>query len=82
MKASDFAASDKWCNGPSFLLLPDHQWPVRPDTSLTEESVDHENKDELKKEAVPTSANLVTEEKASLSECIGLKRFSSKKKLF
>ena len=43
-----------------------------------------ENKGELTKEAVPVSTNLVSEpeEKTSLSDCIGLERFSSKKKLF
>jgi len=51
---------------------------------LIEESVLSENKGELKKEAVPVSTNLVSEseEKTSLSECIGPERFSSKKKLF
>ena len=84
MKASDLAESDEWWNGPMFLSLPEQQWPARPDTSLIEESVLSENKGELKKEAVQVSANLVSEseEKASLSECIDLERFSSKKKLF
>ena len=84
MKASDLALSDEWWNGPMFLSLPEQQWPARPDTSLIEESVLSENKGELKKEAVPFSTNRVSEleEKTSLSECIGLERFSSKKKLF
>ena len=76
MKASDLAVSDEWWNGPMFLSLPEQQWPARPDTSLIEESVLSENKGELKKEAVPVSTNLVSdsEEKTSLSECIGLAR--------
>ena len=84
MKASDLAVSDEWWNGPMFLLLPEQQWPARPATSLIEECVFSENKGELKKEAVPVSTNLVSEseEKTSLSECIGLEHFTSKKKLF
>ena len=59
IKASDLAVNDEWWNGPMFLLLPEQQWPARPDTSLIEESVLTENKGELKKEAVPVSTNLV-----------------------
>ena len=47
---------------------------------MIEERVLSESKGELKKEAVPVSTNPVSksEEKTSLSECIGLEHFSSK----
>lgn len=82
MNASDLSASDEWWSGPNFLTLPKEQWPQKPYTSSLEENVVHAIESEYKKETLITTANLVTESKSCLSECFGLERFSSSKKLF
>ena len=82
MNASELSASDEWWSGPNFLTLPEEQWPQKPDTSSLEENVVHAIESECKKEALITTANLVTESKSCLSECFGLERFSGSKKLF
>ena len=82
MNASELSASDEWWSGPNFLTLPEEQWPQKPDTSSLEENVVHAIESECKKEALIPTTNLVTESKSCLSECSGLERFSSGKKLF
>ena len=82
MKASDLPAREKWWSGPTFFSLPKDQWPTRLDTSSIDENVVHEKKAEFKKEVMPTSTNFVSETTISLSECIGLERFSDTRKLY
>lgn len=65
-----------------FLTLAEEQWPTKPDTGLLEENVVREMKAEFKREDHPTSMNLATALNVSLTECFGLERFSSSKKLF
>ena len=82
MKPSDLATSDKWWNGPTFLTLPEEQWPTKPDTALLEENVVREMKAVFKGEDHPTSTNLTSVSNVNLTECFALELFSSSKKLF
>ena len=63
----------------AFHLLARHYLVSSGHKSLTQV---HLIESECTKEALITTTNLVTESKSCLSECFGLERFSSSKKLF
>ena len=64
MNAFDLSASDEWWSGPKFLTLPEEQWLQKPHTRSLEENVVHAIESECRKEAVITTANLLTESKS------------------